>query len=124
MAKKDGRTTIQKVEPVIRVAPLGELKAYIISEDELDELARGSPASLFLNLALGFIPTGITFLIALLSTTIQSTRIFNVFVICCVVFILAGAVLLLFWWRYASSSRSMINRIRKRMPPARSAQEG
>ena len=124
MAKKDDRTAIQEVEPVLRVAPLGELKVYIISENELDELARGSPASLLLNLGLAFIPTGVTFLIALLSTTIQSTRVFNVFVICCVVFILAGVVLLLLWWRYASSSRSMTDRIRKRMPPAQGAQEG
>ncbi|MCH8054421.1 MAG: hypothetical protein IH895_10190 [Planctomycetes bacterium] len=124
MVNEDDRTGIQKVEPVIRVAPLGELKAYIISENELDELARGSPASLLLNLALAFIPTRVTFLIALLTITIQSTRIFIVFVICCVVFVLAGVILLLLWWRYASSSRSMINRIRKRMPPARSAQEG
>ena len=44
----------QTILPVVRVAPLGELKVYPITESELDELARGSASSLYLNFSLFF----------------------------------------------------------------------
>ncbi len=37
------------MDPVIREAPLGELKVYRVYEHQLDELAQGSPVSLLLN---------------------------------------------------------------------------
>lgn len=36
----------RKLGPVIREAPLGELKVYRVYEHQLDELAQGSPVSL------------------------------------------------------------------------------
>lgn len=56
MARKGG----EPAPPVIRHAPLGELKVYTIYEHELDSLAQGSPTSLLLNFALLLLPTSLS----------------------------------------------------------------
>ncbi len=45
----------RKLGPVIREAPLGELKVYRVYEHQFDELAQGSPVSLLLNFSLFFL---------------------------------------------------------------------
>jgi hypothetical protein len=109
---------IAKVEPVIYVAPLGELQVYPIYGHELDEFAQGSPVSLCLNFALALLASGVSFFATLLATDIPSSRTFNVFVILTVLFLLAGTVLLAIWWKLHRSTRSLAQRIRNRMPPA------
>jgi hypothetical protein len=52
LAKRD-------VDPVVRVAPYGELRLYSVSEDELEILAQGSPSSTFLNFSLSLLPMSI-----------------------------------------------------------------
>ncbi len=106
------------LSPIIRIAPLGELRLYVISEDELNEFENGSPASLQLNFALALLASGISFLIALLSTNFDSIKTFAVFVILSVVFLLVGAILLANWHRLRKSSKGLAKRIRDRMPPA------
>jgi ABC-type branched-subunit amino acid transport system permease subunit len=104
--------------PAIRVAPLGELRAYVISEDELNELEQGSPASQHLNFALALLASGLSFLTTLVTTQITSTRTFVVFVILTVVFLLVGVILFSNWYRMRGSSKGLAQRIRERMPPA------
>jgi hypothetical protein len=110
--------SIQKLAPAVRVAPLGELRVYMISEDELDALERGSPASIHLNFALAFWSVGLSFLVTLLSTTIQSDRTFVVFVVVCVATSIAASVFTILWFRHHRSSGNLAKRIRDRMTPA------
>jgi len=56
--------------PVIRYAPLGELRVYAVYEHELEILAHGSPASLYLNFALALLSVFATSLVALVTTPI------------------------------------------------------
>jgi hypothetical protein len=44
------------LQPVVRVAPLGELNAYAVYEHELDTLAKGSPSSHLLGISYALIP--------------------------------------------------------------------
>src|SRR6266851_10133365 len=50
------RDESQIVRPVIRVAPLGELKVYTINEHELETLGQGSPGSVYIGFALALLP--------------------------------------------------------------------
>jgi nucleoside recognition membrane protein YjiH len=110
---------IQKgIVPAIRVAPLGELRVYIISEEELNEFEQGSPTSLYLNFALALLASGFSFLAALLATNFASVKTFTVFVVLTVLFLLVGVILFANWYRIHRSSKSLARRIRDRMPPA------
>jgi hypothetical protein len=103
--------------PAVRVAPLGELRVYIISEEELNELENGSPAAQNLNFSLALLASGLSFLTTLLTTDIASVKTFAVFVILTSVFLLVGFILFASWYRLRKSSQGLAQRIRDRMPP-------
>jgi hypothetical protein len=103
--------------PAVRRARIERLDIYEISEAELQLLERGSPESILLNFAVFLISIAASFLIALLTTEIQSLRMFNVFVIVTVVGFVAGIILLALWARYRRSTSALLRQIRQRMPP-------
>jgi hypothetical protein len=103
--------------PAVRVAPLGELRVYVISEEELNELENGSPASQSLNFALALLASGLSFFATLMTTEISSLKTFSVFVILTVVFLVVGIILFASWYRLRKSSQGLAQRIRDRMPP-------
>jgi hypothetical protein len=115
--------TPQPVLPVIRVAPLGEIKIYQILEGELDRLANGPPESIYLNFALTLLPISFTLLITLLTTTIRSSRLYQGFVLVAAVTLIIGVILLVLWGRNRSSTRRLVEDIRNRMPPPPSIQD-
>lgn len=114
----------QAVSPVVRIAPLGELRVYLITESELAELERGSSASLFLNFALFFLGLAIPLFFTIRVTTFPSDRTFTVFVVFFAVTLVAGVVSLALWFRVHRSSTQLAQLIRSRMPPAPAIQEG
>ena len=89
MAKK--KEDLHAVAPVLRVAPLGQLNVYTITEDELNSLRRGSPGSLFLNIGLALAPVSFAFLITILSTSIPNLEGKIFFIAGTLIFGLAGA---------------------------------
>jgi hypothetical protein len=106
-----------KFLPAVRRAPIERLDIYEISETELQILERGSPESIFLNFAIFLMSVTISFLIALLTTEIQSSRTFAVFVVVTVVGFVSGAVLLALWLWHRRSTATIFEQIRRRMPP-------
>jgi hypothetical protein len=64
------------LSPVIRFAPIGELKFYTVSEEELEAPSRGSLGSIYLNIALTLLPLSAAFLVTLLSST-GGARVFR-----------------------------------------------
>ncbi|MDQ3814025.1 MAG: hypothetical protein M3347_08740 [Armatimonadota bacterium] len=112
------------VPPVVRYALIGEIKIYMVQEGELDKLAHGSPESVYLNFALALLPISITLAVTLLTTTVQSDRVYQAFLIVCVTTFIIGALLLVLWWRSRQSSKKLIEEIKSRMPPAPGIQEG
>ncbi len=110
--------------PQVIVAPLGEINVYPITEEELNRVDEGSPASLHLNFALWFLSSGLTLATTLWFTNIESRRVFDVFVITFVVFLVAGVVLMGLWLRGRKSQNLLIRRIRSRMPPKPRERDG
>lgn len=113
-AKKKGE---HPVAPVLRVAPLGELKVYTITEDELDSLGRGSPGTLYLNFGLALVPVAVAFLITILSTEIPSQEGKIFFISGCILFFLVGTISLILAAVHHISTRSLVEKIKNRMPP-------
>lgn len=106
------------LQPVVRVAPLGELNAYAVYEHELDTLARGSPGSHLLGLSYALLPSSGAFVIAIFGTDIPSVRVFNVFVLTALVTGLAGAICLVLGVASHRSNTALVAEIKSRMPPA------
>lgn len=105
-------------EKTVRVkrGKVDSLTLYEITDYELETLAIGSPSSLHLNFAIFFLSLATSFLIALLSTSITSTKTFSVFVIVTVIGFAAGLVLLGMWHFSHKSTRTIIRQIRERIP--------
>ena len=104
-------------QPPVRVAPLGELNAYVVYEHELDILAHGSPGSNLLNISYALLPFAGAFVIALLGTDIPSDRVFAVFVLTALVSGVAGALCLVLGVISYRSNRVLVDEIKNRMPP-------
>ena len=111
------------LQPVIRVAPLGELKVYPITEAELNELERGSAASVHLNFALFFWGIAIPLFFTIWLANFTKDRTFNVFVIFFAVTLVAGLVFSVLWFLSNRRSTRLADEIRRRMPPAPAIQE-
>jgi len=105
------------VLPVVRVAPLGELRVYQVTEDELNALQRGRPSDLFLNFSLSLLSITVSLFTTFATATFSADRTFYVFVIISVVSLIAGVVLLILWARYRSDAKEIVGTIKNRMPP-------
>ena len=106
--------SVTSLEPTFEFVPLGALTVFPVTADELEELKRGSPASMFFNFAIFSFSTAISFSVSLATTKIESTKIFCVFVIVTVVGYLASAVLCALWFSHRRSAGSVIERIESR----------
>lgn len=103
-------------QPVVRIAPLGELNAYIVYEHELDTLAHGSPGSIWLSFALGFLPFAGGVLVTMRSSVLSDLN-FVIFTCLATIFALAGFICLGVWWKTHVSTRKLVEDIKRRMPP-------
>ncbi len=106
----------QPQQPVIRVAPLGELNAYTVYEHERETLAQGSPSSLLLNFALALLPSAVGILVTLYSSTMSDLKI-TLFPSAAIIFIVAGLICLTLWARMHRSASRLVEQIKNRIPP-------
>ena len=106
----------QPTAPIIRVAPLGELRVYQITEDELNRLARGNPSSVWLDFSLALLAAFVGILATMASSQLTD-RNFTVFVCVEVIIGLFGVGCLVLWLRTANTVRELVTDIRSRMPP-------
>lgn len=65
--------------PAIQWVPLGTLTVYHITEQELDQLEKGTPESTYFGFAIFLLSAGISFLISLLTTGIKSERLYDTY---------------------------------------------
>lgn len=106
-----------EILPAIKRARIEQLNIYEVSEDELVQLERGSPESLFLNFAIFFISSALSLLVAILTTTFSSLYVFTTFVVLSTIGFAAGVVLLGLWLWHRRSRAAIFFDIRRRMPP-------
>ncbi len=104
------------LDPAIHRVRLDRLRIFEISEAELESLERGSPESIYLNLALAVLAVAISFSISLATTEIDSNRTFTVFVVVTVVGYVAGLTLGALWLISRRSLKSVSAEIRSRIP--------
>jgi len=106
----------------IKRGRVDSLSLYEITEHELLTLENGSPSSLYLNFSLLLLTTATSFLISLLTTTIESDRTYTTFVILVVIGYVLGILLGIIWWRTRQSVSEITKRIRNRIPPDEQAE--
>jgi len=107
----------QHLAPSIDFVPLGTLTVFAITQAELDALERGSPESLYLNLAVGVSSAAVSFSVALATTKIESIRTFCFFVNVTVIGYLAAITFGLLWWQARRSLKTVAQEIRQRRIP-------
>lgn len=112
----------QPAGPIVRVAPLGELRAYTVFEHELDRLAKGTAGSLYLNFALALLSAFVTLLATLVTLSIPPGYAYQSFFSLCVITLIAGLVLMAAWWVSHESSSAIVVEIKQRMPPPEGTQ--
>jgi hypothetical protein len=106
-----------QLDPAIHRVRLDKLTIFEITEAELEALERGSPESLYLNLAVGVISIAVSFSIALATTDVQSVKTFCFFVIVTVVGYLGALTFGLLWWQSRRSLKTVAQEIRRRRTP-------
>ncbi len=111
MATQQENSTIR-----VRRGPVDSLDVYEITEEELTALSSGGTPGLFLNMCLFLGSSAISFLIALVTTKIDSTRAFCVFVIIDVVSWIGSALFLILWLFTRRNTKQVVKRIKNRMP--------
>ncbi|MBW3595971.1 MAG: hypothetical protein KY475_01700 [Planctomycetes bacterium] len=105
------------MDPAIHRVRLETLTIFEITEAELESLERGSPESLYLNLAVSVVSIAVSFSIALATTHIESIKTYCFFVIVTVVGYLAAITFSLLWWQSRRSLTKVAQEIRKRRAP-------
>src|SRR3989338_9547517 len=92
-------TSARPGELVINKGKVNSLNIYEVTEDELEKLETGGSDPIFLNFAIFSISVALSFLITLLTTKIDSSRIFIIFLVVTIMGFFAGFILLILWWR-------------------------
>ncbi len=105
-------------EQRVRVAPLGELRAYTIWEHELEALEQGAPASDLLTIGLCLLSAAVT----LLSTGLTGTTL-TLFVCALLITGIVGGICTFLGWRLRTSTKELGRQIRARMPDAPTVQQ-
>ena len=99
----------------VRIVAMGELTVYMVSEDDLSAIERGSPSTTMATLANSLLCLGGGFVGSLLlSGPPQSIYNFSVFTILTSVCFIVGLVLLILSRRYKEDRDDVIKRIRSR----------
>jgi len=101
---------------VIQRHRVGSLSIYEITDHELDMLCQGAPGSVFLNIAIFCISSGLSLLAVLLTTENMQPELRTVFSIVAVMFGTAGAVLIILWGRAFLEVGRLVKKIKERSP--------
>ena len=107
---------LRPAPPVVRYAPLGELRVYEISEAELEKLESGPPGQVHLSFALALLPAALTVFITVQTVEIKDNRIYYSYWIAFWLLSVQGLLSLVRWWTANGSLKSLVQDIRSRMP--------
>ena len=99
-----------------RIAPLGVLQVYLVSESDLEKLARGPEGQLELNFAAALLPMGVSLVITLQTATFTD-RWFLVYSALASVCLIVGTIQIIKWLLVMNNQADLLAEIRSRMPP-------
>ncbi len=103
--------------PEIRKGRVKTLTIHEVSDTELNVLAQGSPTSIHLNFAIGLFTLASSFLITLLTTKIETDRLFMIFLAIAAIGFISSIFLFFLWKKDFKSIKTVVEEIRKRLPP-------
>jgi hypothetical protein len=101
-------------QPTILRGMIRSLTIYDITDSELENLSKGSSATLDLNFAIGLCSSATSFLIALLTSDIKSSGTQNFFYCATILGFVLGSYLFFKWFRQRRSVSAIVNTIRER----------
>ena len=104
-----------RLPPIVRYAPVGELRVYEISEAELERLEDGPPGQVHLSFALALLPAALTVMVTLQTVDISYTRTYNAYWIAFWLLSVQGLISLVRWWTAGGALKSVTQDIRSRM---------
>jgi hypothetical protein len=102
--------------PIVRYAPLGELKVFEISEAELEKLESGPPGQVHLSFALALLPAALTVFITVQTVEIKDNRTYFGYWIAFWLLFVQGLISLVRWRTTGGSLKFLVQDIRSRMP--------
>ncbi len=111
----DHADSTRPAAPEIVRAAIDKLTIYEISDAELLSLERGYPGSILLNFAIFLLSVAVTVSVALLTTTVNSERLFDIFFLVLLVGYLFGFFFAILWARSFLSSPRVSKTIRERL---------
>ena len=103
--------------PVVRYAPVSEVRVYEISEAELEQLASGQRGQVQLSFSLALLPAALTVFVTLQIVEIQDLRVYSAYWIAFWLLFVQGSISLVLWWVAGNSTKGLIDVIRARMLP-------
>lgn len=102
--------------PEINRGRIQQLNIYEISDNELDVLEKGSPASLCLNIAIFLLSIALSFFVTLVTVKIDNMILQITFIIVVVICTVVGLVLLCFWFKDSKVVSENVMKIKQRLP--------
>jgi hypothetical protein len=107
----------QALQPIVNVAPLGQLNVYVVHEHEIDTFASGSPGSILLDISFALLAFSGGTLVSITTGTFASDRLFFGVFSAFLVSLVAGLICLLVGIRLYRGNKALVNDIKNRMPP-------
>jgi len=99
----------------LRIHSISQLEAYMVTADELDSLEReGCDVGLNFHTCLFCLTLAISFAVTLVTTTIDSRKTFDIFVIIVVVGTILGIYFGIEWYRNRGAFGAIFERIKER----------
>jgi hypothetical protein len=111
-----------QLAPALRVAPVGELRAYTVSQEGPHELARGGNVSVSLDFGISLISIFATIAVTFLSVSLDG-RVFLGFFSAGLVTLILGAFFLIKGLRDYRSTGELVKAIKSRLPFSPGVQE-
>jgi len=101
----------------VRRGRVDSVDLYEIKENELEILEHGEPSNIYLNFSIFLLSIASSCILALCTATFKSDLTKYSFLFVSILGIIIGLLLLLLWLKGRKSIKSIIKKIRERIPP-------
>jgi hypothetical protein len=89
---------------------------YEVKENELEILENGEPTGIYLNFSIFLYSLSISTITSLCTATFTKSIVQNTFLFTSIIGIIGGTFLLILWWKGRKSIKSIITKIKNRIP--------
>ncbi|MFC4720946.1 hypothetical protein ACFO5O_01325 [Geojedonia litorea] len=101
----------------VRRGRVDSVDLYEVKEHELEILENGDTNSIYLNFAIFLLSSAVSCVLAISTAKFVSELIQNCFLFVTIIGFIGGLFLLILWWRGRKSIKTIVSRIKNRIPP-------